>query len=64
MRIITNPGLCVGAGNCVFADSEVFDQDDDGRVVVRHGEAPARHDDAVREAVLYCPSGAIALEED
>ena len=38
---------------------EVFDQDDDGIVVVLEVEVPAEHADAAVRAVASCPSGAL-----
>lgn len=53
---------CVGAGHCVLTAPRVFDQDDDGLVVVRR--APDGQDgDTVRRAVHLCPSGAIRVVE-
>ncbi|MDX6281696.1 MAG: ferredoxin [Kribbellaceae bacterium] len=49
--------VCVGAGQCVLAAPAVFDQDDDGLVVVNAPDST--DDDAVRDAVHLCPAGAI-----
>jgi ferredoxin len=55
--------LCIGAGQCVLSLPRVFDQNDDGLVVVRG--VPGRADgDAVREAVDRCPSHAIRIDDD
>lgn len=56
--------VCIGAGLCVLAAPEVFDQsEDDGLVVVLAAGALADPDAAVREAVRRCPSGALSLRE-
>ncbi|WAL64998.1 (4Fe-4S)-binding protein [Amycolatopsis cynarae] len=63
MRIVADTTRCVGAGQCVLTDPEVFDQsDEDGTVVV----LVERPDDLekVREAVHICPSQALSLVED
>jgi ferredoxin len=39
----------------------VFDQDDDGIVVVLTDEVPEAEQDKVRKAVELCPSGALKL---
>ncbi|WP_320783237.1 ferredoxin [Streptomyces sp. CRN 30] len=53
---------CVGAGQCVLAAPDVFDQDDtDGRVRVLEPRPPAARSGAVREAVRACPSGALSV---
>lgn len=60
MTVHADRDVCIGAGLCVLADENVFDQDDDGLVVVL-SEEPA--DDAgVRQAVLRCPSGALTAD--
>lgn len=64
MRIQADRDVCIGAGNCVLAAEDVFDQDDDALVVVLQ-EHPAPEQEAeVRNAVAQCPSGALALVED
>ncbi|MEK2494359.1 ferredoxin [Kitasatospora purpeofusca] len=55
---------CVGAGQCVLSAPEVFDQDNDGIVVLlREGLDGLGHADreGVEEAVRLCPSGALRL---
>lgn len=64
MRVSADRGKCISAGNCVLTDDAVFDQDDDGVVVVLDPRPPAGHHDAVRRAVAACPSGAISLRQD
>ena len=61
VHVIADRDVCIGAGMCVFADEAVFDQDDDGLVVLLVERAPA--DAAVRRAVATCPSGALQLAE-
>lgn len=59
VRIEADREVCVGAGLCVLAAPEVFDQDDDGLVVVRDPASPAGP--AVLRARALCPSGALRL---
>ncbi|WP_030236125.1 ferredoxin [Streptomyces sp. NRRL S-350] len=55
---------CCGAGHCVLAAPEVFDQrDEDGIVVLLDAEPPAGSHQAVRDAAAVCPAAAILLEE-
>ena len=61
LQVHADRDVCIGAGMCVLAAGEVFDQDDDGIVVVLD-ERPA-DEPAVREAVANCPSGALSLVE-
>lgn len=61
MRIEASPEVCIGAGNCVLSAPDLFDQDDDGIVLVLQAEVPAELEDEAREAVERCPSRALAL---
>ncbi|MFG2045484.1 ferredoxin [Dactylosporangium sp. NPDC048998] len=58
MRVRADLDRCVGSGNCALALPQVFDQDDDGLVVVLDERPPARRHDDVRTAVLHCPAAA------
>lgn len=65
MRIDVDLESCIGAGLCVMAAPEVFDQDpSDGRVVVLADELTPDHIPAVREAVGLCPTAALKLREN
>jgi ferredoxin len=44
---------------CVMSAPEVFDQDDDGVVVILEADVPAEHAAAAARAVASCPSGAL-----
>ncbi|WP_158891978.1 ferredoxin [Amycolatopsis anabasis] len=64
MRIVTDTDRCVGAGQCVFTDSAIFDQDEeDGtvRLLVDHVEGEQL--ERAREAVHICPGQALSLTE-
>ena len=63
VKIEADRDLCIGAGNCVLSAEAVFDQDDDGVVVLLTEEVPEDEEDRVREAVKLCPSGALRLQE-
>jgi ferredoxin len=64
MKIEADRDVCIGAGMCVMTADEVFDQGDDGIVVVREVEVPAEHADAAARAVASCPSGALRRIDD
>jgi ferredoxin len=64
VRIQADRDICIGAGNCVLAAEEVFDQDDDAIVVVLEERPSADQEPAVRNAVAQCPSGALSLVDD
>ena len=64
MKIEANRDVCIGAGMCVMTAEEVFDQGDDGIVVVLEVEVPAEHAAAAARAVASCPSGALRRIDD
>lgn len=62
MKLEADPRVCIGAGNCVLADETLFDQTDDGTVVLLRTPGPG--DEAtVRRAVALCPSRALRVTE-
>ena len=61
MRIEADRDVCIGSGNCVWISATLFDQDDDGIVVVLEPEVPAGQEDKAASAVKLCPSGALRL---
>ncbi|MEV6597946.1 ferredoxin [Actinoplanes sp. NPDC051346] len=60
-RVTADRDTCVGAGNCVLTLPHVFDQDDEGLVVVLDPDAADTPDDVLARAVDRCPSGAITV---
>ena len=64
MKIGADRDRCIGAGMCVMTDEAVFDQDDDGVVVVLTEDVPDGEQKRVRDAVDLCPSGALSLLEE
>ncbi|MCA6091170.1 ferredoxin [Streptomyces sp. SCA3-4] len=64
MKITIDRDRCVGAGQCVRAADEVFDQDDeDGCVVLLVSRPSERLRAEVRDAERFCPSGAIEIHD-
>jgi ferredoxin len=61
MKISADRDVCISAGNCVMAAAAVFDQDEDGIVVVLVEDVPEGEEDRVREAVKLCPSEALRI---
>jgi ferredoxin len=62
MRISVDTERCCGAGQCVLAAPEIFDQrEEDGIVVLLTAEAPPELYAAVEDAAQICPAGVIAL---
>ncbi|MFL6125059.1 ferredoxin [Actinophytocola sp.] len=65
MRIVTDTGRCVGAGQCALTEPRVFDQsDEDGTVVLLTDQAEGEVLNNVQEAIDLCPSQALSLKED
>ena len=64
MKVRVDAAVCAGFGVCLGLCPEVFKLHDDGYAIVRVGEVPQELEDAVREAVSQCPSGAISLSDD
>ncbi len=53
---------CIGAGQCVLAAPDLFDQDeDDGLVVLLDPSPDPAHEAAAREAAAACPAEVITL---
>ena len=63
MRVEADRDVCIQAGNCVMVANAVFDQDDDGIVVVLVDDVPDDELDHAREAVKLCPSQALRLAD-
>jgi ferredoxin len=62
MKISVDTEKCCGAGQCVLVAPEIFDQDDDGIVILLD---PAPSDDlrdAVQDAIAICPADVIQVE--
>ncbi len=62
MRIAADTDRCMGAGQCVLAYPERFDQSDEGTVVVLDPEVddPAEWN-RLRDTVALCPSQALSV---
>ena len=63
MRVTADRSVCVGAGLCALTAPEVFDQDDDGLVVVLRAEPGSDNQATAREAGNICPSGAVRIAD-
>jgi ferredoxin len=64
MRISVERDSCIASGSCSVEAPDLFDQDDDGFVVVRQERPPADLADAARKAKMACPVAAITIDED
>jgi ferredoxin len=63
VKVQADRDVCIQAGNCVMVAGAVFDQDDDGIVVVLVDDVPDDEVEHVREAVKLCPSQALRLTD-
>lgn len=64
MKVTVDEDKCCGAGSCVLAAPDVFDQrDEDGIVVLLDPEPAEGQHTAVRDAAAVCPAAAIALSD-
>ena len=63
MRVHADREVCIQAGNCVMVADSLFDQDDDGIVVVLVDDVPDGEQDKAREAVKLCPSQALTIAD-
>ncbi|GAA2697032.1 MULTISPECIES: ferredoxin [Actinosynnema] len=61
VHVTTDSVRCVGAGQCAMISPEVFDQDDDGLVVVLQDRPAENLHDSVRQAADLCPARTIVL---
>jgi ferredoxin len=62
-KVLADRDLCISAGMCVMTTQVVFDQDDDGLVVLLTDEVPDGERARVDDAVRLCPSGALKVQE-
>jgi ferredoxin len=63
VKVHADRDVCIQAGNCVMVADSLFDQDDDGIVVVLVDDIPAGEEDKAREAVKLCPSQALTIAD-
>lgn len=61
MRIKADTGVCVGSGQCVLTEPAVFDQDDDGIVVLLTDHPDDETAAQAHHAVTLCPSRALSI---
>jgi ferredoxin len=61
VRITVDTDRCIGAGQCVLSAPDVFDQDDQGLVVVADEDAAESDPESVEQATRICPSQAISV---
>ena len=63
-RIHVDEHKCIGAGQCVLRAPRIFDQREDGIVILLDATPPPALHTAARQAADLCPAEAIIIEED
>lgn len=61
MNVVVQTSACVGAGQCALVAPDVFDQDDDGIVLLLEAAPQGADADAATRAARLCPARAISL---
>lgn len=64
MRVAGDREICMAAGVCVMTADAVFDQDDDGIVLLVSDSVATGNEVITRNAVRMCPSGALRILPD
>ena len=63
MELKINKDKCIGCGNCVsLTDAEIFDFDKNGLAECLEKTIPEDKEEVTKEAIKYCPTGAIEEE--
>jgi len=61
MKVKVNQEACIGCGACASIADAVFEINDEGLSQVK-GEVKAEQEEAAKEAIESCPTGAIVEE--
>ena len=62
LKVVVDMNVCQDHGQCVFAAPEVFELDDNGRLVVLVEEPDESLRPSVEDAADVCPVQAITIE--
>lgn len=63
MSVTVKADACVGAGQCALVAPDVFDQDDDGIVILLESDPQGADRTAAARAARLCPARAITVSE-
>jgi len=63
LKVRVDLDKCIGAGQCVLTAPRIFDQRDDGIVILLDEFPPPELHAAARKAADLCPAEAITIEE-
>jgi ferredoxin len=64
MRIVVDRDLCQGHGVCELEAPGIFSLSKQGELTIVDPSPPPSRADEVANAVKYCPTGALRIEED
>jgi ferredoxin len=64
IRIKIDPSRCEGFGNCINAAPDLFDLDDNGKVVLKKDTVEDSRLEVVRRAVYDCPVNVISFTQE
>lgn len=64
MVITVQKDACVGAGQCALVAPDLFDQDDDGIVLLLEANPEGAQHDAATRAARLCPARAIKVSDE
>jgi ferredoxin len=62
IKVVVDRDVCQDHGQCVFAAPQVFELDEEGKLVVLQEEVDESQRDVVEEAADVCPVQAITIE--
>lgn len=62
-QIVVDTTKCVGAAQCVLSAPDLFDQDDDGFVMLLDDKPEGEMVQTATVAATLCPSQAITVQE-
>jgi ferredoxin len=61
VKIVVQQDACVGSGQCALVAGSLFDQDDDGIVMLLNSEPSEAQERAAITAASLCPARAISV---
>ncbi|WOP17422.1 ferredoxin [Raineyella sp. LH-20] len=64
IKVAADLEACQGYANCIVAAEDMFDIDDDGKVILLRTTIPETDRARVEEAARTCPVSALWLEDE